>query len=129
MFPQVDIRADVSERRRALTAVCSYIEYQCSRPPTLHSRDLHSIIVAAFYCLNVWITRHPAMLDRQVTNQNRANCLEVTRGMDLCLDLYPGGRVTVAVSFSVSLEETVSVVVFVRLLASPTLTRCVHRSA
>ncbi|KAM9361398.1 ral GTPase-activating protein subunit beta [Symphorus nematophorus] len=62
---KVEVCVENSERRRALTSVCSYIVFQCSRPPQLHSRDLHSIIVAAFHCLNVWITEHPALLDTQ----------------------------------------------------------------
>ncbi|XP_061114074.1 ral GTPase-activating protein subunit beta-like isoform X3 [Conger conger] len=46
----------------ALGAVCSYIVHQCSRPAPHHSRELHSMIVAAFQCLCVWLTEHSAML-------------------------------------------------------------------
>ncbi|XP_040889331.1 ral GTPase-activating protein subunit beta isoform X3 [Toxotes jaculatrix] len=62
---KVEVRVEESERRRAVSSVCSYIVFQCSRPPQLHSRELHSIIVAAFHCLNVWLTHHPAMFDHQ----------------------------------------------------------------
>ncbi|XP_062419956.1 ral GTPase-activating protein subunit beta [Pungitius pungitius] len=62
---KVEVSVEESERMRAVTSVCCYIVFQCSRPPPLHSRDLHSIIVAAFHCLNVWLTQHPAMLDHQ----------------------------------------------------------------
>ncbi|XP_038552371.1 ral GTPase-activating protein subunit beta isoform X2 [Micropterus salmoides] len=62
---KVEVNVEDAERRRAVTSVCSYIVFQCSRPPPLHSRDLHSIIVAAFHCLNTWLTQHPAMLDQQ----------------------------------------------------------------
>ncbi|XP_073323632.1 ral GTPase-activating protein subunit beta [Pagrus major] len=62
---KVEVSVEQSERRRALSSVCRYIEFQCSRPPPLHSRDLHSIIVAAFTCLNTWITQHPATLEQQ----------------------------------------------------------------
>ncbi|KAI3369588.1 hypothetical protein L3Q82_024498 [Scortum barcoo] len=62
---QVEVCVEDAERRRAITSVCSYIVFQCSRPPQLHSRDLHSIIVAAFHCLNVWLTQHPTMLNHQ----------------------------------------------------------------
>ncbi|XP_050930740.1 ral GTPase-activating protein subunit beta [Lates calcarifer] len=62
---KVEVRVEESERRRAVSSVCSYIVFQCSRPPPLHSRELHSIIVAAFTCLNVWLTHHPTMLDHQ----------------------------------------------------------------
>ncbi|XP_056294569.1 ral GTPase-activating protein subunit beta isoform X3 [Pseudoliparis swirei] len=62
---KVEVSVEVCERRRAVSAVCCYIVFQCRRPPPLHSRDLHSIIVAAFYCLNVWLSQHPALLDQQ----------------------------------------------------------------
>ncbi|XP_076602988.1 ral GTPase-activating protein subunit beta isoform X2 [Chaetodon auriga] len=62
---KVEVSVEEGEKRRALTSICSYIVFQCSRPPPLHSRDLHSIIVAAFYCLNVWLTQHPTMLNQQ----------------------------------------------------------------
>ncbi|XP_029989996.1 ral GTPase-activating protein subunit beta-like isoform X2 [Sphaeramia orbicularis] len=62
---KVEVSVEESEKRRAVSSVCSYIVFQCSRPPPLHSRDLHSIITAAFHCLNVWITQHPDMLNHQ----------------------------------------------------------------
>nr|XP_034350117.1 ral GTPase-activating protein subunit beta isoform X5 [Arvicanthis niloticus] len=55
----------LGDRKRAISSVCSYIVYQCSRPAPLHSRDLHSMIVAAFQCLCVWLTEHPDMLDEK----------------------------------------------------------------
>ncbi|CAJ1051212.1 ral GTPase-activating protein subunit beta-like [Xyrichtys novacula] len=62
---KVEVNVEENERRRAFGLICSYIQFQCSRPPTLHSRDLHSIIIAAFCCLNVWLTQHPSILDNQ----------------------------------------------------------------
>ncbi|XP_076740690.1 ral GTPase-activating protein subunit beta isoform X3 [Maylandia zebra] len=59
---KVEVRVEESERMRVVSSVCTYIVFQCSRPPPLHSRDLHSIIVAAFQCLNVWLTQHPTLL-------------------------------------------------------------------
>uniref|UniRef100_A0A8C7TVH0 Ral GTPase-activating protein subunit beta n=1 Tax=Oncorhynchus mykiss TaxID=8022 RepID=A0A8C7TVH0_ONCMY len=56
---------DSADRKRAVSSVCGYIVYQCSRPAPLHSRDLHSMIVAAFQCLCVWLTEHPDMLDEK----------------------------------------------------------------
>lgn len=67
LWPQMEVSVDVSDRQGVLEAVCDYIEYQCGRPPMLHSRDLHSDIVAAFHCLSVWITQHTDLLDQQVT--------------------------------------------------------------
>ncbi|XP_071374651.1 ral GTPase-activating protein subunit beta-like isoform X1 [Centroberyx affinis] len=62
---KVQVTIEVSERRRAVSSVCSYIVFQCSRPPPLHSRELHSMIVAAFHCLTVWLTQHPDLLSHQ----------------------------------------------------------------
>ncbi|KAM9859251.1 ral GTPase-activating protein subunit beta [Aulostomus maculatus] len=62
---KVELRVEESEKREAVSAICRYIVFQCSRPPPFHSRDLHSIIVAAFSCLNTWLTQHPTMLDHQ----------------------------------------------------------------
>ncbi|KAJ8016428.1 hypothetical protein DPEC_G00007110 [Dallia pectoralis] len=62
---KVKASVDSAERKRALSSVCTYIVYQCSRPAPLHSRDLHSMIVAAFQCLCVWLTEHPNMLDEK----------------------------------------------------------------
>ncbi|XP_061584117.1 ral GTPase-activating protein subunit beta [Cololabis saira] len=62
---KVDVQVEDAERRCVVRSVCTYIEFQCSRPHPLHSRDLHSIIVAAFFCLNTWLTQHPALLDNQ----------------------------------------------------------------
>nr|XP_028590648.1 ral GTPase-activating protein subunit beta isoform X2 [Podarcis muralis] len=62
---KVKVGVDSSDRKRAISSVCCYIVYQCSRPAPLHSRDLHSMIVAAFQCLCVWLTEHPDMLDEK----------------------------------------------------------------
>ncbi|XP_064420531.1 ral GTPase-activating protein subunit beta [Latimeria chalumnae] len=62
---KVKVGVDSADRKRAVSSVCSYIVYQCSRPAPLHSRDLHSMIVAAFQCLCVWLTEHPNMLNEK----------------------------------------------------------------
>uniref|UniRef100_A0AAY4ERV8 Ral GTPase-activating protein subunit beta n=1 Tax=Denticeps clupeoides TaxID=299321 RepID=A0AAY4ERV8_9TELE len=62
---KVKAPVDSSDRRRAVSSVCSYIVFQCSRPAPLHSRDLHSMIVAAFQCLCMWLTEHPDLLDEK----------------------------------------------------------------
>ncbi|XP_017158752.1 ral GTPase-activating protein subunit beta isoform X2 [Poecilia reticulata] len=62
---KVEVQVEASERRRAVGSVCTYIVFQCGRPPPLHSRDLHSIIVAAFCCLNTWLTQNPVLLHQQ----------------------------------------------------------------
>ncbi|XP_051568992.1 ral GTPase-activating protein subunit beta-like isoform X7 [Myxocyprinus asiaticus] len=62
---KVKVSVESSDHKRAVSSVCSYIVYQCSRPAPLHSRDLHSMIVAAFHCLCVWLTEHPDMLNEK----------------------------------------------------------------
>ncbi|XP_027897478.1 ral GTPase-activating protein subunit beta isoform X4 [Xiphophorus couchianus] len=62
---KVKVGVDSSERKRAVSSICGYIVYQCSRPAPLQSRDLHSMIVAAFQFLCVWLTEHPDMLDEK----------------------------------------------------------------
>ncbi|XP_030068303.1 ral GTPase-activating protein subunit beta isoform X3 [Microcaecilia unicolor] len=62
---KVKVEIDSADRKRAISSVCTYIVYQCSRPAPLHSRDLHSMIVAAFQCLCVWLTEHPNMLNEK----------------------------------------------------------------
>ncbi|XP_006639450.1 ral GTPase-activating protein subunit beta isoform X7 [Lepisosteus oculatus] len=62
---KVKAGVESSDKKRAVSSVCSYIVYQCSRPAPLHSRDLHSMIVAAFQCLCVWLTEHPDMLNEK----------------------------------------------------------------
>ncbi|KAM9296042.1 ral GTPase-activating protein subunit beta [Gastrophryne carolinensis] len=62
---KVKVSIDSSDRKRAVSSICNYIVYQCSRPAPLHSRDLHSMIVAAFQCLCVWLTEHHDMLNEK----------------------------------------------------------------
>uniref|UniRef100_A0A8C7N4N6 Ral GTPase-activating protein subunit beta n=1 Tax=Oncorhynchus kisutch TaxID=8019 RepID=A0A8C7N4N6_ONCKI len=62
---KVKTSVESADRKRAVSSVCGYIVYQCSRPAPLHSRDLHSMIVAAFQCLCVWLTEHPDMLNEK----------------------------------------------------------------
>ncbi|KAJ8369641.1 hypothetical protein SKAU_G00096690 [Synaphobranchus kaupii] len=56
---------DPADVMQAVGAVCAYIVHQCSRPAPLHSRDLHSMIVAAFQCLCVWLTEHSVLLEEK----------------------------------------------------------------
>uniref|UniRef100_A0A4W3JP54 Ral GTPase-activating protein subunit beta n=1 Tax=Callorhinchus milii TaxID=7868 RepID=A0A4W3JP54_CALMI len=62
---KVKVTVESTDRKRAVSSVCGYIVYQCSRPAPFHSRDLHSMIVAAFQCLCVWLTEHPDMLNEK----------------------------------------------------------------
>ncbi|XP_072031958.1 ral GTPase-activating protein subunit beta-like isoform X2 [Amphiura filiformis] len=53
---------DKLECKRTVRWICDHIIFQCSRPSMYHSRDLHSIIVAAFQCLSVWVIEHSYLL-------------------------------------------------------------------
>lgn len=74
---QVKVGVDSADRKRAVSSICGYIVYQCSRPAPLQSRDLHSMIVAAFQFLCVWLTEHPDMLDEKVAFLSDINILRM----------------------------------------------------
>ncbi|XP_052767273.1 ral GTPase-activating protein subunit beta-like isoform X2 [Mya arenaria] len=48
--------------KRTVKWICDFIVNQCSRPTLYHSRDLHSMIVAAFKCLTLWLVEHSRLL-------------------------------------------------------------------
>lgn len=77
-FDQVKVGVDSADRKRAVSSICGYIVYQCSRPAPLQSRDLHSMIVAAFQFLCVWLTEHPDMLDEKVGLTSKWVCSDRT---------------------------------------------------
>ena len=58
--------SDQAECKSTIHWLCDYVSYQANKKATHHSRDLHSMIVAAFSCLQTWITSHPWLLDSQV---------------------------------------------------------------
>ncbi|XP_071962395.1 ral GTPase-activating protein subunit beta-like isoform X2 [Antedon mediterranea] len=53
---------DQLECKRAVRWICEHIVHLCSKPSPQHSKILHSIIVAAFQCLTVWIVNHEYLL-------------------------------------------------------------------
>eukprot|EP00058_Branchiostoma_floridae_P005409 XP_002590897.1 hypothetical protein BRAFLDRAFT_116449 [Branchiostoma floridae] len=68
---------DVLECKRAVKWICDYIGYQCSRPPPNHSRDLHSMIVAAFHCLTVWLVEHDDLMNDKECLQHVLETVEL----------------------------------------------------
>ncbi|XP_071504740.1 ral GTPase-activating protein subunit beta-like [Diadema antillarum] len=60
---------DPLECKRNVKWICDHIAKQCSQPSVFHSRDLHSIIVAAFHCLTVWVVEHSYLLKDRETLQ------------------------------------------------------------
>ena len=55
-------RRGALECKRTVKWICDFVVQQCNRPPREHSKDLHSSIVAAFYCCRTWILHHPYLL-------------------------------------------------------------------
>ena len=43
--------SDQAECKSTIHWLCDYVSYQANKKATHHSRDLHSMIVAAFSCL------------------------------------------------------------------------------
>lgn len=61
---------DQAECKSTIHWLCDYVTYQANKKATHHSRDLHSMIVAAIACIQSWIMSHPWLLDSQ-------SCLQV----------------------------------------------------
>ncbi|BFZ12491.1 hypothetical protein BsWGS_15530 [Bradybaena similaris] len=56
--------------KRTVKWMCDLIVFQCSRPAPSHSRDLHSMLCAAFKCLQLWLVEHSSLLyDRECLHQ------------------------------------------------------------
>uniref|UniRef100_A0A914USJ1 Ral GTPase-activating protein subunit alpha/beta N-terminal domain-containing protein n=1 Tax=Plectus sambesii TaxID=2011161 RepID=A0A914USJ1_9BILA len=68
---------DVSTGALIVTSLCRFIESQLSRPPPLHSRDLHSTVVAAFSCLSVWLTSAPVLAESEPCLKTVAETIEL----------------------------------------------------
>lgn len=58
-------RLDQAECKSTIHWLCDYVTCQANKKATHHSRDLHSMIVAAFSCLQSWIMSHPWLMDSQ----------------------------------------------------------------
>ncbi|EDO46845.1 predicted protein [Nematostella vectensis] len=56
---------DKTECKSTIHWLCDYVTYQANKPATHHSRDLHSMIVAAFHCIKTWIMSHAWLMDAE----------------------------------------------------------------
>jgi hypothetical protein len=63
--------------KRTVNWICEFILYQCSRPAPSHSKDLHSMIVAAFHCLGIWLVEHSYLLHDKECLQGVLEVLEL----------------------------------------------------
>ncbi|VEL36896.1 unnamed protein product, partial [Protopolystoma xenopodis] len=48
--------------KRAMRSICEFIASQCSRERKDHKRWLHSVIVAAYFCLSVWLVHRSRII-------------------------------------------------------------------
>jgi hypothetical protein len=67
---RIDV-ADPGECKRSVMALCEYISVQSNRPSREHKRELHSMIVAAYNCLFVWVCDKYLGLFRVVQSYSR----------------------------------------------------------
>ncbi|KAI6180617.1 Ral GTPase-activating protein subunit beta [Aphelenchoides besseyi] len=54
-------RMELSCGSLTVSSLCRFINSQLQKPPMHHSRDLHSTVVAAFQCLEVWFCAAPML--------------------------------------------------------------------
>ncbi|KAI6183370.1 Ral GTPase-activating protein subunit beta [Aphelenchoides bicaudatus] len=48
-----------------ISSLCRFVNAQLQKPPPLHSKDLHSSVVAAFHCLEVWLCAAPMLCEME----------------------------------------------------------------
>ncbi len=58
--------ADTKDRKQAVRWLCDYIKMQATKEQLHHSKDLHTMIVAAFNTILVWIKERPSLLASKV---------------------------------------------------------------
>ncbi|KAL6735726.1 hypothetical protein Aduo_006140 [Ancylostoma duodenale] len=54
---------DVSTGSLIVASLCRFIETQLGKPPPLHSKDLHSTVVAAYGSIAVWLNAAPILAE------------------------------------------------------------------
>ncbi|VDO47161.1 unnamed protein product [Haemonchus placei] len=54
---------DVSTGSLIVASLCRFIETQLNKPPPLHSKDLHSTVVAAYNSIAVWLNAAPILAE------------------------------------------------------------------
>uniref|UniRef100_A0A1I7VLY1 RALGAPB_N domain-containing protein n=1 Tax=Loa loa TaxID=7209 RepID=A0A1I7VLY1_LOALO len=76
---------DLSTGFLIVTSLCRFIDIQLMKPPPLHSKDLHSSVVAAYFSLSVWLCAAPLLLETESCLTTVAETIEfgLTGGKDL----------------------------------------------
>jgi hypothetical protein len=60
-----------------VTSLCRFIDQQLQKPPPHHSRDMHSTVVAAYFCMDVWLTSASALSNIESCLATVANTIEL----------------------------------------------------
>ncbi|VDK70209.1 unnamed protein product [Litomosoides sigmodontis] len=60
-----------------VTSLCRFIDTQLMKPPPLHSKDLHSSVVAAYFSLSVWLCAIPLLLETESCLTTVAETIEL----------------------------------------------------
>ncbi|VDO26895.1 unnamed protein product [Onchocerca flexuosa] len=68
---------DMSIGFLVVSSLCRFIDVQLMKPPPLHSKDLHSSIVAAYFSLSVWLCAAPLLLETESCLINVAETIEL----------------------------------------------------
>ncbi|VBB26477.1 unnamed protein product [Acanthocheilonema viteae] len=76
---------DMSTGFLVVTSLCRFIDTQLMKPPPLHSKDLHSSVVAAYFSLSVWLCAAPLLLETESCLTTVAETIEfgLTGGKNL----------------------------------------------
>ena len=57
---------DVADSRRVATLLCGFIKKHASKEGLSHSRDLHTMLVAAFWAILHWLMYRPELISDKV---------------------------------------------------------------
>ncbi|EJW81928.1 hypothetical protein WUBG_07163, partial [Wuchereria bancrofti] len=68
---------DLSTGILIITSLCRFIDLQLMKPPPLHSKDLHSSVVAAYFSLSVWLCAAPVLLETESCLTTVAETIEL----------------------------------------------------
>lgn len=68
---------DLSTGILIITSLCRFIDAQLMKPPPLHSKDLHSSVVAAYFSLSVWLCAAPTLLETESCLTTVAETIEL----------------------------------------------------
>ncbi|KAM3719083.1 Ral GTPase-activating protein subunit beta [Dirofilaria immitis] len=68
---------DMSVGFLIVTSLCRFIDTQLMKPPPLHSKDLHSSVVAAYFSLSVWLCAAPLLLETESCLTTVAETIEL----------------------------------------------------